>query len=56
MCEKSLGPSSSLNKMAAAAAAAATAGTGAGPIQGPTAVSLANLFFDDLGDNIYWSY
>lgn len=42
MCEKSLGVSSSLNKMAAS-------------LQDLRAL-VANLFLDALGDRIYWSY
>lgn len=50
MCEKSLGVSSSLNKMAAAAAAAS--------LQDLTVVRalVTSLFLDALGDRIYWSY
>lgn len=48
MCEKSLGVSSSLNKMAAAA--------GAAPLQGSTVVRVlvASQLFHTLGDTIYW--
>lgn len=51
MCEKSLGVSSSLNKMAAAAAAGAAA-----PLQGSTVVRVpvASPSFHTLGDAIYW--
>lgn len=47
MCEKSLGLSLSLNKMAAAAS-----------LQDLTVVwvLVASLFLDALGDTIYWSY
>lgn len=48
MCEKSLGVSSSLNKMAAAA--------GAAPLQESTVVRVlvASQLFHTLGDTIYW--
>lgn len=49
MCEKSLGVSSSLNKMAAATAA---------PLQSSAVVRMfvASQLFDTMNGSIFWSY